>query len=105
MYDQEGRLIGANKAAPIAYTQEGKPFLALNFVGNDDITEQTTGLDSREAFASSHDEASYTTEDLDGVTVYYYGNNAAWVKDGVLYTLNGNHLLGNDQITQIVQSV
>lgn len=69
------------------------------------ITEQTTGLDSREAFASSHDEASYTTEDLDGVTVYYYGNNAVWVKDGVLYTLNGNHLLGNDQITQIVQSV
>ncbi len=70
------------------------------------ITEQTTALDSREAFTNSHDSgASYTTEELNGVTVYYYGNNAAWVKDGVLYTLNGNHRLGSDQITKIVQSV
>lgn len=44
MYDQEGRLIGANKAAPIAYTQEGEPFLALNFVGDDDIAAWTASL-------------------------------------------------------------
>lgn len=70
------------------------------------ITEQTTVLDSREAFSSSSENgSSYTTEDLNGTTVYYYGNNAAWVKDGVLYTLSGNHLLGNDQVSKIIQSV
>lgn len=70
------------------------------------ITEQTTVLDSREAFSSSYENgSSYTTEELNGTTVYYYGNNAAWVKDGVLYTLSGNHLLGNDQVSKIIQSV
>lgn len=39
IYDQDGKIISANKAAPLGYTTNGDPFLALNFVGESDILE------------------------------------------------------------------
>ncbi|MGE5309518.1 MAG: hypothetical protein ACM3JF_00380, partial [Sphaerimonospora mesophila] len=60
---------------------------------------------SQEAFNSLESGTSHTTTDLDGITIYHYGDNASWVKNGVLYTLNGNALLSDDQIVKIVQSV
>ena len=70
------------------------------------ITEQNTSLDSKEAFDSlSGSNSDYTTNDLDGIVVYYHNDNATWVKGGVLYTLNGNSLLSDDQIANIVKSV
>lgn len=70
------------------------------------ITEQNTALDGKQAFDSlSQSNSDYTTDDLDGTTIYYHNDNATWVKDGVLYTLSGNSLLSNDQISRIVKSV
>ena len=47
IYDQQGKIIGANRAAPIAHTQEGEPFLALNFVGESDIATWTADFTDR----------------------------------------------------------
>ena len=47
----------------------------------------------------------YRTINIDGMRIYRYGNDASWVKSGMLYTINGNELLGDDQITKIAESV
>lgn len=39
------------------------------------------------------------------VTVYRYGNTAAWVDRGILFTLSGNDSLGDSQIARIAESV
>jgi hypothetical protein len=49
--------------------------------------------------------SSYQTLDIDGTTVYRYGNNATWISGGILYTINGSVNLSNEQVTKIVRSV
>lgn len=44
IYDQEGKLISASKAAPIGYSQDGEPFLALNFVDDENIQQWVSSL-------------------------------------------------------------
>ena len=48
---------------------------------------------------------SYRTIDVGDVTVYRYNNNAAWVKDDMLFTVNGNDTLGDSQIAEIAKSM
>ncbi|MCL1877204.1 DUF4367 domain-containing protein [Candidatus Saccharibacteria bacterium] len=47
----------------------------------------------------------YDMMNAGGTTVYVYGNNASWIKGNILYTVNGNELLGSDQIMKIAESV
>lgn len=48
----------------------------------------------------------YTTSTEGGLTVYTFnGSNAAWVNDGVLYTIEGDAPLSTDQIRQIAVSL
>ncbi len=47
----------------------------------------------------------YETYSDGGLTVYTYGNNAAWVNGGILYTIQGNTLLSNDQILGMATSL
>lgn len=48
----------------------------------------------------------YTTSTESGLTVYTFnGSNAAWVNDGVLYTIEGDAPLSTDQIRQIAVSL
>ncbi|MDR0957567.1 MAG: DUF4367 domain-containing protein [Candidatus Nomurabacteria bacterium] len=47
----------------------------------------------------------YKTMSANGVTVYRYGKDAAWVKNEILYTISGNEMMGDDQITKIAESV
>ena len=51
------------------------------------------------------DNSNYTTIKAGNVTVYRYGSNAAWVYNGILFTLNGNSTLGDEQVTRIAESV
>lgn len=46
-----------------------------------------------------------TTTIVNGLTIYTYGSNAAWVNGGVLYTLEGNAPLSSDQIQRIATSM
>jgi hypothetical protein len=47
----------------------------------------------------------YETLVVGDLTIYRYGDRAAWINDGVLYTLNGNDHLGNNQILEIANSI
>lgn len=48
----------------------------------------------------------YTTSTEGGLTVYTFnGSNAAWVNDGILYTIEGDAALSTDQIRQIAVSL
>ncbi len=48
----------------------------------------------------------YTTSTESGLTVYTFdGSNAAWVNDGILYTIEGDAPLSTDQIRQIAVSL
>lgn len=48
---------------------------------------------------------NYTTTKERGLTIYTYGQNAAWVNGGILYTINGDAPLSNDQIRRIATSL
>ncbi|HET9721437.1 MAG TPA: DUF4367 domain-containing protein [Candidatus Saccharimonadales bacterium] len=47
------------------------------------------------------------TSDMEGNTVYIYGhsNNAAWVNNGVLYTIQDNANLSSDEILKVAQGL
>lgn len=47
IYDQQGKIISANKAAPIAYTQSGEAFLALNFIDDNTIANWHSSLEEK----------------------------------------------------------
>ena len=48
---------------------------------------------------------TYLTYSEQGLTVYTYGSHAAWVNGGVLYTLEGNAPLSNEQVLHIASSM
>ncbi|HET9412334.1 MAG TPA: hypothetical protein VFO38_05880 [Candidatus Saccharimonadales bacterium] len=48
---------------------------------------------------------NYLTFQERGVTVYTFGNKAAWVNGGLLYTLDGNASLSSDQVLRLATSM
>ena len=48
---------------------------------------------------------NYITYSERGLTIYTFGSNAAWVNNGVLYTVNGDAPLSSDQIRRIATSM
>ena len=48
---------------------------------------------------------NYATTRTGGLTIYTYADNAAWVNNGVLYTIKANTTLSNDQIQRIATSL
>jgi hypothetical protein len=48
---------------------------------------------------------SYIPYSQQGLTIYIFGNDAAWVNGGILYTINGNAPLSSDQILHIASSM
>lgn len=49
--------------------------------------------------------AAAVTTTVDGLTIYLYGSNAAWVNGGVLYTLSGDARLSGEQVRRIATSM
>jgi hypothetical protein len=47
----------------------------------------------------------YTTTRSNGITIYTYDNNAAWVNNGILYTVSGDAPLSPEQIQRIASSM
>ena len=100
--------IGFTMDGPVAY-QDGEVQLA--FRGNDDkkyqITQRNSSWDSQavlDNFVSQQSKA-YTTNDTQGLTVYAYGNDAAWVNHGIFYTIQGNAPLDTAQLLKIATSM
>ena len=48
---------------------------------------------------------NYLTFQERGVTVYTFGNKAAWVNGGLLYTLDGNASLSSEQVLRLATSM
>ncbi|HET6622787.1 MAG TPA: DUF4367 domain-containing protein, partial [Candidatus Saccharimonadales bacterium] len=48
---------------------------------------------------------SYQINTRQGITIYTYGNNAAWVNGGIFYTISGSAPLSNDQLLHIATSM
>ncbi len=86
IYDQQGKIVSANKAAPIAYTQDGEAFLALNFVDDNNITNWLSTLEDKGINAEKRWERVGVQTDLvkksrfyDIIASYERGSNAETV--------------------------
>lgn len=82
----------AASAAPVAYT----------------VQQARSSWDSsavRENYVVPEVGEKYHTTQANGLTIYTYGQNAAWVNAGILYTISGNAPLSTDQIQRIAVSM
>ncbi len=56
-------------------------------------------------YVSPRSGASYVPYTERGLTIYTFGNNAAWVNGGILYTIEGDAPLSSEQIRRIATSL
>ena len=49
--------------------------------------------------------SAYTTTQDSGLTIYSFGNNAAWVNNGIMYTVEGDAPISLEQIRRIATSM
>lgn len=72
------------------------------------IKEARSGWDSTavlENYIKPKTAGEYVTYNENGLTIYTYDTNAAWVNGGILYTINGDAPLSNEQIRRIATSL
>lgn len=101
---------GYRLAEPVAYKNG---MIAVKFTANAgpqeyNITEERSTWDStavRENYIQPQVGDKYVTTQANGLTIYTYGQNAAWVNGGILYTISGNAPLTSDQIQRIAISM
>ena len=70
------------------------------------LTQQKSNWDSSAVrqFVDTQSTDAITTQ-VDGLTIYTFGSNAAWVNGGILYTVNGDAPLSGEQIQRIATSI
>lgn len=95
---------------PVAYAP-GQ--VAINFKSNGGttgytLTEQKSTWDSQAVYdnivAKAADD-SYVTNSQQGLTIYTFKGDAAWVNKGILYTVHGDAPLSNEQLLRIAGSL
>ena len=72
------------------------------------LSQTKSGWDSSavlENYVSPKVGDNYMTNSVNGLTIYTYGPNAAWVNDGILYTVSGDAPLSTDQVERIATSM
>lgn len=94
---------------PVAYS-DGQVSLAFAANGGNTgykITEKKSSWDSQTVLDNlvAVNSQSYDTTQSNGLTIYTYGSNAAWVDKGTLYTINGDAPLDTQQIVHIATSL
>ncbi|AHB42504.1 hypothetical protein RAAC3_TM7C00001G0660 [Candidatus Saccharibacteria bacterium RAAC3_TM7_1] len=95
---------------PVSYS-EGQ--VAMNFAANAGpqrftLSQTRSSWDSSALLAnyvSPKSSGDYATYSDAGLTIYTYGNHAAWVNGGILYTIDGTAMLSNDQVRHIATSM
>lgn len=95
---------------PVAYSegQVRMQFAANTGSTNFTLNQSKSSWDSSallENFIKKESKDEYSTSQEKGITIYNYGNNAAWVSGGILYTIEGDAPLSPDQIRKIATSV
>lgn len=99
---------GYSLRGPITF-KDGEVQMQFAYVGGDQsftLKQQRSSWDSSavKQFAESKNPDVMTTT-VDGLTIYSYGQEAAWVNGGVLYTVEGNAPLSGSQIQRIATSM
>ena len=95
---------------PVAYAP-GQVSIAFKANGGEQgytVTEQSSSWDSQAVYDNLVAKASdggYITNSQQGLTVYTYKNRAAWVNGGILYTIDGDAPLSNEQLLNIAGSL
>jgi len=106
----EYRPDGYRFAGPVAFAP-GQVSMTFKANGGDHsytITEQSSSWDSQAVYDNLVAKASdggYITNSQQGLTVYTYDNKAAWVNGGILYTVDGDAPLSNEQLLNIAGSL
>lgn len=94
----------------VAYT-DGKVGIQYLANGSDQgftVKQEKSGWDSSALLANYVEPTSnggYIPHSEQGITVYIFDNNAAWVNDGIRYTIDGNAPLSSEQILDIATSM
>jgi hypothetical protein len=100
---------GYHFAGPITY-QPGEVNITFrsntnprNFV----IKQKASSWDSQAVLDNyvSKKTGTYLTYQERGLTIYSYGNHAAWVNGGLMYTIDGDAPLSSDQLLRIATSM
>ncbi len=94
---------------PVAYTDGS---VTLSFAANGgtsrySITQKLSNWNSLAVLDNlvAKADRDYAINASKGLTIYTYGQNAAWVNRGVLYTLSGDAPLKTDQVLRIANSL
>lgn len=95
---------------PVAYSQGA---VSMKFASNGGpqsftVNQTKSSWDSSavlENYVKQKAGNSYIQHNEQGLTVYVFGDNAAWVNGGILYTINGNAPLSSEQILHIATSM
>lgn len=106
----EYRPVGYRLNGPVAY-QDGQ--VSMKFASNSSpvafaLNQSNSSWDSSallEKFVNPKSEGKYATYNDGGLTIYTYGTNAAWVNGGILYTVEGDASLSNEQVRRIATSM
>jgi hypothetical protein len=100
---------GYHFAGPITY-QPGE--VNITFKSNTNprgfsIKQKASSWDSQAVLDNyvSKQTGTYLTYQERGLTIYSYGNHAAWVNGGLLYTIDGDAPLSSDQLLHIATSM
>lgn len=101
---------GYRFSGPVAYTP-GQVAIKFQSNGSDlayTVTQQKSTWDSTAVYdnlISRVADNSYVTNSQQGLTIYTFKNKAAWVNRGILYTIDGNAPLSNEQLLRIAGSM
>ncbi|HRJ06485.1 MAG TPA: hypothetical protein PK096_02310 [Candidatus Saccharibacteria bacterium] len=106
----EYRPIGYRLNGPVAY-RDGE--VTMQFASNSGpqhfaLAQTKSSWDSTallEKFVNPRSNGHYATYTDAGLTIYTYGNNAAWVNGGILYSVEGNATLSNEQVRRMATSM
>lgn len=96
-----------NKVA-YAEGQVGIQYVANGGTQGFTVKQEKSGWDSSALLANYVEPTShggYVPHSEQGITVYVFDNNAAWVNDGIRYTIQGDAPLSSEQILDIATSM
>ena len=101
---------GYRFSGPVAFA-EGQVAMKFQSNGNNasyTVTQQKSAWDSQavhDNLVASTAGEDYVTNSQQGLTIYTFKNNAAWVNRGILFTVTGNAPLSNEQLLRIAGSM
>lgn len=101
---------GYSLNGPIAYDngQVQMKFAANGGPQNFTLTQERSGWDSSSVLDNYIEPKAgdqYVATQDRGLTIYTYRNDAAWVNNGILYTITGDAPLSTDQVSRIATSL